>query len=226
MAFEKQMRTIYGYDIWMDWEKPRLGTTIAVFEGPDNVQILYWADPSELTKEEVLAETKALYPGRTVTFHDKIDEHQVMVPRIIQEGGGIVKEQEMGQGGYGRRELVIIGGGMYCSYRPFGRGQAVTRGARHSVPIFRQNLKDGGYEQTDLVEYDLVEIVEENREEAGDDCINKYKAIILGAFVISNKAGGLIETTFNSDSIKPREVKGKPMLDRTRNGKPLKHWRR
>lgn len=81
MAFEKQMRNLYGYDIWMDWEKPRLGTTIAVFEGPDNVQILYWADPSELTKEEVLTETKALYPGKVVVLHDKIDEHQAMVPR-------------------------------------------------------------------------------------------------------------------------------------------------
>lgn len=111
MAFEKQMRNLYGYDIWMDWEKPRLGTTIAVFEGPDNVQILYWTDPSELTKEEALAETKALYPDREVVFHDKIDDHQAMVPRIVKEGGGVVEVPAPNSDrSYGRRELVVIGG--------------------------------------------------------------------------------------------------------------------
>lgn len=117
MAFEKQLRNLYGYDIWMDWEKPRLGTTIAVCEGADNVQILYWADPSEMTKEEVLEETKVLYPDREVVLHENIDAHQAMVPRIVQNDGGIVNEPSMSVRSYDRRELVVIGGGLYYSYK-------------------------------------------------------------------------------------------------------------
>jgi len=174
MAFEKQMRNLYGYDIWMDWEKPRLGTTIAVFEGPDNVQILYWADPSELTKEEVLSETKALYPDREVTFHEKIDAHQAMVPRIIANNGGIVEEPKASTRAYDRREVVVIGGNQYYSYK----------GIRN--------------QKMDLSEGDVFKVAD---------------------------IGNLIRD-YGGDSMKPCEVKGKSMLDRTRNGKPLKHWQK
>lgn len=174
MAFEKQMRSLYGYDIWMDWEKPRLGTTIAVFEGPENVQILYWSDPSELTKEEALAETKALYPDREVVFHEKIDEHQTMVPRIMKNDGGVVKENVSVGNGYRRRELVVIGGNQYYSYK----------GLRN--------------QKLDLSEGDI------------------FKVAVIGNII----------RDYDGDSMKLREEKEKPVLDRTRGGKPLKHWQR
>lgn len=175
MAFEKQMRNLYGYDIWMDWEKPRLGTTIAVFEGPDNVQILYWTDPSELTKEEALAETKALYPDREVVFHDKIDAHQAMVPRIVKEGGGIVEVPAPNSDrNYGRRELVVIGGNQYYSYKGI------------SDPHIGINTGD-----------------------------------IFKVADISNMI-----RDYDGDAMLLREEKDKPVLDRTRGGKSLKHWQR
>lgn len=118
MAFVKHQGIDPRIDYWEDSERNVL--TIVADSSQEVVRVLFFSEPDALTKEELLKEAQGLYPDRSVVLSEEFDKNQTIVAEMTDRSELSKRPLPEENKRYSQRDVIIVGGAGYYSYRPNG----------------------------------------------------------------------------------------------------------